>query len=67
MRRLDGPEGAELHRAADLGRDQSWFLFATTRAQLDMCLFPLGGMPDKRAVRDMAARYGLPVAEKPDF
>jgi tRNA-specific 2-thiouridylase len=66
VRRLDGPDGAELHRAADPGRDQSWFLFATTRRQLDMCMFPLGGMVDKRAVRDVAQRLGLGVAEKPD-
>jgi tRNA-specific 2-thiouridylase len=66
VRRLDGPDGAELHRAADRARDQSWFLFATTRGQLELCLFPLGGMPDKRAVRDVAQRLGLAVAEKPD-
>ena len=66
VRRLDGPEGAELHRASDITRDQSWFLFATTRQQLDMCLFPLGDMEDKRAVRDVAQRLGLGVAEKPD-
>jgi tRNA-specific 2-thiouridylase len=66
VRRVDGPSGAELHRAADLTRDQSWFLFATTRAQLDLCLFPLGGMADKRSVRDVAQRLGLGVAEKPD-
>jgi tRNA-specific 2-thiouridylase len=66
VRRLDGPEGPELHRAADPARDQSWFLFATTRAQLAMSLFPLGAMPDKKAVRAEAARLGLPVAAKPD-
>jgi len=66
VRRVDGPDGAELHRAADPARDQSWFLFATTRQQLDMCLFPLGAMEDKRAVRDVAQRLGLAVAEKPD-
>ena len=66
VRRLDGPDGAELHRAADVSRDQSWFLFATTRRQLDMCMFPLGGMTDKRAVRDVAHRLELAVAEKPD-
>ena len=66
VRRVDGPDGAELHRAADVDRDQSWFLFATTQAQLDRCWFPLGEMPDKRAVRDQAARLGLAVAEKPD-
>jgi tRNA-specific 2-thiouridylase len=66
VRRVDGPDGAELHRAADLDRDQSWFLFATTRAQLDQCWFPLGSMQDKAAVRAEAARLGLPVADKPD-
>jgi tRNA-specific 2-thiouridylase len=66
VRRIDGPDGAELHRAADLARDQSWFLFATTHAQLAHTLFPLGEMPDKRAVRGEAARLGLPVAAKPD-
>lgn len=66
VRRADGPDGAELHRAADKGRDQSWFLFATTRGQLEMCLFPLGGMPDKQAVRGVAQRLGLEVADKPD-
>ena len=66
VRRVDGPDGPELHRAADPARDQSWFLFATTRAQLAFSLFPLGGMPDKNAVRAEAARLGLPVAAKPD-
>jgi tRNA-specific 2-thiouridylase len=66
VQRIDGPDGPEMHRAVDPARDQSWFLFATTRAQLEMCLFPLGGMDDKRAVRDVAQRLGLGVAEKPD-
>ena len=65
-RRVDGPEGAELRRAADPARDQSYFLFATTRAQLAFTRFPLGDMPDKAAVRREAARLGLAVAEKPD-
>ena len=65
-RRVDGRGGAELHRAADAARDQSYFLFATTQAQLDFARFPLGDMADKRAVRDVAARLGLGVAEKPD-
>ncbi len=65
-RRLDGPEGPELHRAADPARDQSYFLAMTTRTQLSRVLFPLGAMPDKAAVRAEAARLGLPVAEKPD-
>ncbi len=66
VRRVEGPDGPELHRAADLARDQSWFLFATTRDQLARTLFPLGGMPDKAAVRAAAARMGLEVAAKPD-
>lgn len=66
VRRIDGPDGPELHRAADPARDQSWFLFATTREQLAFSEFPLGGMPCKDAVRQTAARLGLDVAAKPD-
>ncbi len=66
VRREDGAGGAELHAAADAARDQSWFLYATTRDQLDFCRFPLGAMPDKGTVRGHAARLALPVAEKPD-
>ena len=63
-RRL-GPAGAELHRAADAERDQSYFLFATTPEQLAFLRFPLGGMP-KAEVRAQAERLGLAVAAKPD-
>jgi tRNA-specific 2-thiouridylase len=66
VRRVEGAAGAELHRAADPARDQSYFLFATTRGQLDRAMFPLGDMPDKAAVRAEAARLGLAVAAKPD-
>ncbi|MDE2516916.1 MAG: tRNA 2-thiouridine(34) synthase MnmA [Rhodospirillales bacterium] len=66
VRRIDGPHGAELHRAADAARDQSWFLFATTRAQLEYTLFPLGEMADKGAVRAIAHAHGLAVADKAD-
>jgi tRNA-specific 2-thiouridylase len=55
-----------MHRATDPDRDQSWFLFATTLLQLEQCWFPLGDMPDKRAVRDVAARLGLAIADKAD-
>jgi tRNA-uridine 2-sulfurtransferase len=65
VRRTVGPGGPELHRAADPARDQSYFLFATTRAQLDFLRFPLGALP-KSAVRDIARELGLLVAEKPD-
>jgi tRNA-uridine 2-sulfurtransferase len=66
VRRLDGPAGPELHQAADPARDQSYFLFATTRAQLDFLRFPLGGLASKAETRALAARYGLAVADKPD-
>ena len=66
VRRVEGAGGPELHRAADPARDQSWFLFATTRDQLAFSRFPLGDMPGKDAVRGHAARLGLAVAAKPD-
>jgi len=65
VRRVAGPAGAELHRAIDPARDQSYFLFATTQAQLDYLRFPLGGLPKTR-VREIAAELGLGVAGKPD-
>jgi tRNA-specific 2-thiouridylase len=65
VRRIMGPGGAELHRALDPARDQSYFLFATTREQLDYLRFPLGGMP-KSDVRAIAQEMGLAVAMKPD-
>ena len=65
VQRAVGQAGPELHRAADPGRDQSYFLFATTRQQLDFLRFPLGGMP-KSEVRQVAAELGLKVADKPD-
>ncbi len=66
VRRVEGADGPELHRAADPARDQSWFLFATTRDQLAFSRFPLGDMPGKDVVRAHAARLGLAVAAKPD-
>ncbi|MDG6095695.1 tRNA 2-thiouridine(34) synthase MnmA [Acetobacter sp. AN02] len=66
VRRIEGPEGVELHRPADLSRDQSWFLFATTLEQLKFLRFPLGDAPDKAAVRAEAERSGLAVADKAD-
>jgi tRNA-uridine 2-sulfurtransferase len=65
VRRTIGPNGPELRRAADPARDQSYFLFATTRPQLDLLRFPLGGMP-KDETRRLARRFGLTVADKPD-
>jgi len=64
-RRVDGADGPELHRAADTGRDQSYFLYRTTREQLDFLRFPLGEFR-KDETRALAARFALPVAQKPD-
>ena len=66
VQRLDGSDGPEMHRAVDPARDQSWFLYATTRDQLAQCVFPLGGMADKASVRDIARGLKLEVASKPD-
>ncbi len=65
IRRADGPAGPELRRAADAGKDQSYFLFATTREQLAFLRFPLGHLP-KETTRKVAAELGLVVADKPD-
>jgi tRNA-uridine 2-sulfurtransferase len=65
VRRTLGALGPQLHRGADPARDQSYFLFATTREQLAYLRFPLGDLP-KAAVRDAAASLGLAVADKPD-
>ena len=65
VRRVVGRHGPELHRAVDAARDQSYFLFATTRDQLDFLRFPLGELA-KDEVRALARRFALPVAAKPD-
>ena len=65
VRRNDGQDGPQLHRGIDDSRDQSYFLFATTTAQLAYLRFPLGGM-QKREVRALAGELGLEVASKPD-
>ncbi|MQQ07240.1 tRNA 2-thiouridine(34) synthase MnmA [Epibacterium sp. SM1979] len=66
IQRMDGPNGPELHCAEDANRDQSYFLFSTTPDQLNFLRFPLGHLPSKDATREMAAEYGLAVADKPD-
>jgi tRNA-specific 2-thiouridylase len=66
VQRLTGPAGPELHRAADPARDQSYFLFTTTREQLGFLRFPLGHLKTKAETRDLARRFGLTVADKPD-
>ncbi len=65
IQRVEGEDGPELHAALDPSRDQSYFLFATTRGQLDFLRFPLGGLP-KTETRALAEGFGLPVAAKPD-
>ncbi len=65
IQRVDGPNGPELRRAADAGKDQSYFLFATTHEQLDFLRFPLGHL-NKDQTRRLAEAFGLIVADKPD-
>ena len=63
VRRVVGQDGGEMHRAQDPAKDQSYFLYATTRDQLDYLRFPLGGMT-KAETRHHAERFSLPVAAK---
>lgn len=65
IRRNVGEKTVELHRAVDLTKDQSYFLFATTQEQLDYLRFPLGSLP-KTETRRLAQEFDLPVAVKPD-
>jgi tRNA-specific 2-thiouridylase len=62
---LPGPDGPELHRAADLSKDQSYVLSVLSPEQLTRAMFPLGDTP-KDQVRVEAAERGLRVAAKPD-
>lgn len=66
IQRIIGSSGPELHCAADSNRDQSYFLFSTTREQLDFLRFPLGHLPTKNDTRALAEKYNLSVANKPD-
>lgn len=59
------PQGRELRTPADMARDQSYFLFATTQAQVDFLRFPLGRL-SKAETREVAASLNLLVADKPD-
>src|SRR3954468_8877262 len=65
VRRLISDGRPELHKGADLRRDQSYFLYGTTRDQLDFLRFPLGDLP-KDQVRRIAAELDLTAAAKPD-
>jgi tRNA-specific 2-thiouridylase len=60
-----GETGWQMHRPRDLARDQSYFLFSTTQAQLDFLRFPLADLT-KEQIRDYATLIGLQVADKPD-
>jgi len=66
IQRKTGKNGAELHCATDAARDQSYFLFSTTQEQLEFLRFPLGHLASKTETRELAAKYGLAVADKPD-
>jgi len=65
VRRVVHADRVELHKGADPRRDQSYFLYGTTREQLEFLRFPLGELP-KDEVRRIAGELGLQVAAKPD-
>lgn len=65
IRRIQTLQGVEMHRAADLDRDQSYFLYATTREQLKFLRFPLGDI-SKTEARDLARKLDIHVSEKSD-
>ena len=61
----EGKKGREMYRARDIDRDQSYFLFKTTREQLEFLRFPLGGFT-KPEIRKIADELDLVVSQKPD-
>ncbi|BBJ31760.1 tRNA-specific 2-thiouridylase MnmA [Rickettsia asiatica] len=65
VRKINGDNGAELHMGLDPAKDQSYFLFTTTKEQLKYLIFPLGGLT-KDETRKLASKFGLEVADKPD-
>ncbi|MES2214801.1 MAG: tRNA 2-thiouridine(34) synthase MnmA [Pseudomonadota bacterium] len=65
VRRVEGKNGPELHTGMDPRKDQSYFLFATSKEQLDFLHFPLGSM-SKDETREEAKKFGLDIADKPD-
>ncbi len=64
-RKLRNAEGSMLYKGFDETKDQSYFLFATTKEQLDFIYFPLGAFT-KAETRQLASKYKLPVYDKPD-
>jgi len=65
VRRLGDQKNAKLFKAIDTTKDQSYFLFATLKEQLDFVRFPLGNYL-KSEIRKMAEKYKLEVSDKPD-
>ncbi len=65
VNRIQNKKNAEMYRAADLSRDQSYFLFSTTQEQLNFLRFPLGNIK-KNETRKIASELKLNVANKPD-
>ena len=65
VNRIQKNGNAEMYRAIDLNKDQSYFLFATTQEQLNFLRFPLGGM-NKTETRRVASELNLNVADKPE-
>ena len=65
VNRIQKNEKAEMYRAVDLARDQSYFLFSTTQEQLNFLRFPLGNI-EKKDTRKIASKLKLNVADKPD-
>jgi tRNA-specific 2-thiouridylase len=65
VRRIEDADGVKMLQGADKTKDQSYFLFSTTREQLEFLRFPLGGQT-KDETRKIASEMGLNIAQKPD-
>lgn len=65
VRKVTNGSKVEMHKAVDISKDQSYFLFATTQEQLEYLMFPLGEY-SKDETRILATQYGLEIADKPD-
>ncbi len=65
VKRVGDLTHSKMYQPVDINRDQSYFLFSTTQAQLDFLRFPLADLP-KQQTRDIAKKMNLVVAEKPD-
>ena len=66
IQRKNGKKGPELHCAADPKRDQSYFLFPTTKEQLNFLRFPIGHLKSKEETRALAKQFNLSISDKPD-